>query len=482
MDFWDYTLLVALIFYILLVIASVYTVLFERRDPTRALIWIVVIVIIPFIGLLLFMFFGQSYRKRKIFNLKELRNLKQLSLLSSWQMNNLENYSDEREVQENIDIVKLLLNNSNTPITLNNELVLLNNGSETFPAIFEALRSATHHIHIEYYILDDGELGNELLEILQEKAKQGVEIRVMFDDVGSWSLSKRYIRKLKASGIEVASFMPVVFPWLTSKANYRNHRKIVVVDGKIGFTGGLNFADRYRDGLSWGVWRDTHLKAEGEIVHMLQATFITDWYSATKKTLNKTANFFPETKKFEKTTACQLALSGPDSDYAAIMQAFFAAMAKAKYYIHISTPYFMPNESVLTALKVAALSGIDVRIMIPAYSDTRIAHWASRSYFTELLEAKVKLYLYEKGLNHSKIMVIDGNFSSVGSANMDTRSFEDNFEVTAMIYNREFAAEIEEKFLEDLNHCKPLTLEGWENRKQKDNFKEAAARLFAPLL
>lgn len=481
MTIWDYTLLAATAFYIMLVITSIYTVLFERRDPTRALIWIVVIVVIPFAGLLLFMFFGQSYRKRKIFNLKELRNFKQLSLLSNRQINNIDSYPQE-EVQENLDIVKLLLNNCNTPLTLNNKLELLNNGSETFPALFEAIRNAEHHIHIEYYILEDGKLGQQLLEILCSKARQGVEVRVMFDDVGSWSLPKRYIRTMKSAGIEVASFMPVVFPWLTSKANYRNHRKIVVVDGEIGFTGGLNFADRYLDGLKWGIWRDTHLKAEGEIVRMLQVTFITDWYSATKKTLKKSHFYLPEVKKADVAIPCQLALSGPDSDYAAIMQGFFAAMAKAKQYIHISTPYFLPNESVLTALKVAALSGIDVKIILPAYSDTKIAHWASRSYFTELLEAKVKVYLYKKGLNHSKTMVIDGNFSSVGSANMDTRSFEDNFEVTAMIYSRKFANKVEANFQADLTNSEHITLEGWENRKQKDNFKEAAARLFAPLL
>lgn len=481
MIFFDYLYLAVLIFYVLLVAVSVYTVLFERRDPNRAFTWIVVIIVIPVVGLIFYLFFGQSYRKRKIFNLKELRNLRQIELLSSWQSNNIDSFN-QVEVKEHLDIVKLLLYNSKTPLTIYNNIEILNNGSQTFPAIFEAISAATHHIHIEYYIIEADKLGWQLADLLCQKAAAGVEVRVLYDDVGCWSLSRRYIRKLKKSGVEVASFIPVFFPWLTSKANYRNHRKIVVVDGKVGFVGGLNFADRYLEGVKWGAWRDTHLRVQGEATRMLQVTFITDWYASTNKRINKTTNYFPVSEKIEKVIPCQMVLSGPDSDYAAIMQAFFATIARAKRYIYISTPYFLPNEALLTALKVAAMSGVDVRIMLPNRSDAKMAHWASRSYFTEMLEAKVNIYLYHKGFNHSKLMIVDGNFGSIGSANMDTRSFEDNFEITAMIYDTRIAAEMELTFLKDLQYAKHLSLKSWEGRKQKDNFKEAAARLFSPLL
>lgn len=481
MTIWNYILIAVLAVYALMVVASVYTVLFERRDPTRAFMWITVIVIFPVIGLLFFVFFGQNYRKRKIFKTRGLKNLRKLELLSQWQIKNLEHIEDD-EILPHIDIVKLLLYNSKTPITVNNRLTILNNGEETFPAIFEALRAAKHHIHLEYYIIENDTLGEQLAEILCAKAREGVEVRLLYDDVGSWSLSPKYKWKLRKAGVQVKSFMPVVFPYLTSSVNYRNHRKIIVVDGEVGFMGGLNFADRYLHGTKRGVWRDIHLRIEGEGVRMLQITFMTDWFSTTKKEVSKSPLYFPNITKDYGKISCQFALSGPDSDYAVIMQGFFAAIARAKHYIYISTPYFLPGESLLTALKIAALSGVDVRILLPEDSDSRMVHWASRSYFTELLEAGLSVYLYTKGFNHSKIMVIDGTFGSIGSANMDARSFEDNFEVTAMIYNKTIAKEIEEDFLHDLEDSTLLTLEGWEGRKRKDNFKEAAARLFAPLL
>lgn len=482
MNFWDYSVLVFTVLYTLVVVTTVYTVLFERRDPLRAVTWIAVVVLFPVGGLILYAFFGQSYRKRKIFNLKELRDLRQIDILSTWQINHIDEMQSG-EVREHIDIVKLLLSNSRTPLTNRNEVDILNNGEATFAAMFADLRAAKSSIHMEYYIVDNDALGNELAEILCQKAREGVEVRFLYDDVGSWSLSHSYRRGLREAGVEIKSFMKVVFPWFTSKVNYRNHRKITVIDGRIGYTGGLNIADRYVHGVKWGIWRDTHLRMRGEVVRMLQATFATDWYFSTKVSLLPDSAYFPAVEDdIKDDVAVQLALSGPDSDYASIMQAFFAAIARAKHYIYISTPYFLPGEALLTALKVAALSGIDVRLMLPERSDAKMVHWASRSYFTELLEAKVGVYLYRKGFNHSKLMVIDGTFSSVGSANMDARSFEDNFEVTAMIYNSKLAEEMEITFLSDLRYCRHLTLRSWEGRKQKDNFKEAAARLFSPLL
>ncbi len=480
MTVWNYILLATVIFYTLMVITSVYTVLFERRNPTRALVWIVVIVIIPIVGLIFFAFFGQSYRKRKIFNLRGLRNLRQVELFSAWQIDNISHIQNNE--LSHIEIIKLLLHNSKSPLTVNNSLTILNNGKEAFPAIFEALRNATDHIHLEYYIIESDELGRELADILCAKAEAGVEVRLMYDDVGSWSLKKKFIKRLKASGVHVRSFMPVAFPFFTSKVNYRNHRKIAVIDGKIGFMGGMNFAKRYMSGTKNNTWRDTHLKVEGEAARLLQVIFMTDWYACCQQTLQNAERYFPEVELNNKYVACQIAVSGPDSDYAAIMQAFFAAISRAKEYIYISTPYFIPGESMLTALKVAALSGVNIKIILPEHSDSKIVHWASRSYFTELLEVGIEVYLYQPGFNHSKTMVIDGTFCSIGSANMDERSFEDNFEITAMIYNKTIAGEMRDTFLHDTEESRLITLKSWENRRRKDNFKESAARLFSPLL
>lgn len=480
MRIWEYTFSAVLVIYALMIIATVYTVLHERRDPVRAVSWIAVLVLVPVGGLIVFLFFGQSYRKQKIFSRKEVHDAQQLEKFSKLQMQTVDNITRE-EVVNNRDIIKLLLNNSKSLLTLDNQVGILTDGVETFDCIKAALRAAVETIHLEYYIIEDDTLGGEIADILIERARAGVEIRVIYDDVGSWSLSNRYITRLREAGIKIRCFMPVVFPWLTSKINYRNHRKIIVIDGRVGYTGGLNIADRYIHGTKRGVWRDTHMRIEGSAVQMLQMTFLTDWYFASGELLQDRALFFPEIK-VRGSVAMQVAVSGPDSDWASIMQAYFAAITRAKQHIYISTPYFLPNEPVLVALKVAALSGVDVRIMLPRESDSKMVHWASRSYFTELLEAKIKIYLFNAGFNHSKIMTIDGEFSSIGTANMDVRSFEDNFEVTAMIYDRTVTAQLEAQLAQDIRNCTRLSLTRWQKRKHKDNLKESVARLFSPLL
>ncbi|MFI3295945.1 MAG: cardiolipin synthase, partial [Rikenellaceae bacterium] len=324
----------------------------------------------------------------------------------------------------------------------------------------------------------------EIGEILMEKARQGVEVRLLYDDVGSWKLKRSFISRLRKAGVRVHCFMPVVFPWLSSRMNYRNHRKIIVIDGKVGYTGGMNIADRYMQGTKKiGKWRDTHLRLEGGAVHMLQVTFVTDWFFATKENLfSLIENYLTNPVSIEGGVSVQIATSGPDSNWASIMQGFFTLIARATHHIYISTPYLIPNRPILTSLKAAALSGVDVRIMLPENSDSRLAHWATRSYITELLEAQVKLYLYKAGFNHSKVICVDGSFCSVGSVNIDERSFNDNFEITAMIYHRETTLELERSFLKDLEQCYKPTLFQWNNRKHKDNIKEGIARLFSPLL
>lgn len=478
---WSIIIYSLLVFYLLVVIATVFTVLHERRDPVRALSWIAVIVLLPFIGIGLFLFFGQDYRKQKIFNRKEIKDLKQFEHLSYKQLREIDSFSNP-EVAANREIITLLLNNNKSLLTTNNRLEVLNDGQQTFSSLIDALGRAESFIHLEYYIFENDVLGGEIAGILKEKARAGVEVRFIYDDVGSWNLKRSFIKSLREAGVQVHCFMPVVFPWLTSKINYRNHRKIVVIDGKVGFTGGLNIADRYLNGTKHGPWRDTHLKIEGTAVHMLQLTFLTDWYFATGIQLRDKEKYLALRGGYVGDTAVQIATSGPDSDWATIMQAYFAAINKATDHIYISTPYFMPGESLLTALKVAALSGIDVRIMLPSRSDSKIVYWASRSYIAELLEARIKVYLYNEGFNHSKIMTIDNHFSSIGTANMDNRSFEDNFEVTAMIYDRGITDQLEQRFLQDLEGCTKLTRRRWATRSRTDMLKESVARLFSPLL
>lgn len=481
MDIWNVIIYALLAFYFLVVIATVLTVVHERRDPIRALSWIVVLVLLPFAGMVLFVFFGQDYRKQKIFNRKEIKDLKQFENLSYRQLREIDTSSNPA-VASNREIITLLLNNNKSLLTTDNRLEVLDDGRKTFSSLLEALREARSFIHLEYYIFENDALGGEIVEILKERARAGVEVRFIYDDVGSWNLKRGFIRSLREAGIQVHCFMPVVFPWLTSKINYRNHRKIAVIDGRVGYTGGLNIADRYLHGTKYGPWRDTHLKIEGTAVHMLQLTFLTDWYFATGIQLRDKEKYLALREEYAGDTAVQIVTSGPDSDWATIMQAYFAAISKATDHIYISTPYFMPGESLLTALKVAALSGIDVRILLPSRSDSKIVYWASRSYIAELLEARIKVYLYYEGFNHSKIMTVDGRFSSIGTANMDSRSFEDNFEVTAMIYDERITGQIERQFMEDLEHSVKLTRKRWAVRSRRDLLKESVARLFSPLL
>lgn len=482
MNIWDYSYWVIFVVYVLMIVAIIYTVLHERRDPVRAVSWIAVLVLIPIGGLIVYLFFGQNFRKQKIFNRKENKDLRQMEEFSRKQIFEIDEIHTP-EVDHNRHIIKLLLNNSKSLLTFNNTIRVLKNGTQTFDCIIEELRKAHSTIHLEYYIFEDDDIGNSIAQILIERARVGVEVRLIYDDVGSWNLGRDLINSMRRAGVKVHCFMPVVFPWFTSKINYRNHRKIIVIDGRIGFTGGLNIADRYIKGTKRGIWRDTHLRIEGEAVRMLQITFLTDWYFAAKELLRDRTRYFP---KFSTANlshcALQIAVSGPDSDYATIMQAYFSAITKAKHHIFISTPYFLPNEPILTALKVAALSGVDVRILMPSRSDSKMVHWASRSYFTELLEAKIKIYLFTQGFNHSKIMTIDGTFSSVGTANMDVRSFEDNFEITAMIYDKATTTILETQMLDDFASSEAVTLKNWQQRKHKDNFKESVARLFSPLL
>lgn len=474
---------VVLMLYFLVVAAVIIVILQDRRDPVKAMSWILVVTLLPVFGLIVYFIFGRNYRKEKIFNRKELEDLKQIEKLCEEQLGELLDPQIQHidQINDNKDIITLLLNNNRALLTVRNKVKILNNGEIKFAELFAAIEEAKSSIHLEYYAFDNDSIGNRLTELLAAKVKEGVEVRLIYDDVGSWGMKRRDARRLRAMGIKVCCFMPVVFPWLTSKLNNRNHRKIAVIDGKIGFTGGINIAERYLNGTKFGPWRDTHLRIEGDAVNMLQSVFMTDWYFTSKHELLASEKYFPKSH-LRTRLPIQIASSGPDSDWASIMQSFFAAINKARKTIYISTPYFLPNQAILTALKVAALSGIDVRIILPQRSDSKIVYWASRSYIGEMLEAGIKVYFYCKGFNHSKIMIIDDTFCSVGSANMDIRSFEDNFEVSAIIYDPKITTELTGYFLQDISNSRLITPEAWDNRSIIHSTYEAISRLMSPLL
>lgn len=482
-DIWKSMPSLVTILYFLTVVFIAILIILENRNPEKTISWILILVLLPFVGIVVYLFFGQEYRKTKMYSRKGLKDLEKLRNLTLEQLDNLpaNQFQISKKLYSKKRMMNLLLSNSNAILTNNNEIQILRNGAETFPEIFRVMEQARHHIHLEYYIIENDRIGNYLRELLIRKAGEGVEVRLIFDDVGSWELKKKFIRSMSDAGVKVDCFMKVRFPMLTSRVNYRNHRKILVVDGETAFVGGLNFADRYQDGVPGiGPWRDTHLKVIGGGATALQIIFMADWYFVSKEVL-KGEDYF---KPFESGEGklVQMTASGPDSDWESIGQAYFAAIASATDYVYISTPYLMPTDDIVTALKTSALGGIDVRIIVPGLSDAITPKWGTNSYIEELLEAGVKIYFYKAGFTHSKVIIADGVFSSVGTANLDFRSLETNFEVNAMIYDEEIAGILASQFLDDQEKSELIILEEWRNRPRMNKIKESFARIISPML
>ena len=475
--------IVLLALYVLTVLSSIITIIREKRDPVKSLAWIALIALVPLLGLAVYVLFGRNWRKRKMFSRKEILDEKWIEAVAGQQFSRLSDpaLAATPEIENNRDTIRLMLGNSRALLAVHNRVEVLQNGKATFASLYEALKGARHSIHLEYYIFENDRIGRQVESILTKKARAGVEVRLIYDGVGTLWTEGSIFRRLRRTGVQVECFMPVAFPWFSSRVNYRNHRKIAVIDGRVAYTGGINIAERYLVGTKLGRWRDIHLKIEGEAVKMLQSVFITDWHFVRPSEQLRADDYFRDTD-IDEVCPVQIAVSGPDSDWSVIMQAFFSAIVKARERIYISTPYFTPNAALLTALKVAALSGIDVRLLIPGRSDSRLALWATRSYVQELLEAGIGVYTYQGGFNHSKLIIIDGDFCSVGSANIDMRSFEDNFEVSALIYDREVAARLEAGYEADLRSSSRVVLSEWEARPARHGALESLARLLSPLL
>ncbi|MFA5587377.1 MAG: cardiolipin synthase [Mariniphaga sp.] len=479
LDFWT---IFSLIFLVTAIPVAVMIIL-EKRSPFKTAAWVLALILLPVFGVVFYLFFGQEYRKKKLFSRKGIKSLNQYRKLSITQLRQFEHIYQNLppEIMAKESIIRLLLKNSNALLTSGNRLKILNDGEETFRSIFKAIESAKHHVHLEYYILEDDKIGNKLKDLLIRKSLEGVEVRIIIDDVGSWGLSNKFIRELRNNGVEIYPFMEVRFPRLTSRVNYRNHRKIAIVDGKIGFLGGINFADRYLEGIKRiGPWRDTHLRIEGDAVKCLQIVFSSDWYIVIHENLNGEL-YFPVLPKREGVPV-QISASGPDSDWDSIGQAFFSMIAGAKSKVYIVTPYLMPPREIVYALKTAAMRSVDVRILIPHKSDSRIPKWSSFSYVGDLLEAGVHIYFYQAGFIHSKYIVVDSVLSTIGTTNLDFRSLETNFEVNAFVYDKAFSIRLEKLFKLDLQNSMEVKIEEWKKRKWNHKVRESLAHLVSPLL
>ncbi|MFC2097086.1 cardiolipin synthase [Bacteroidota bacterium] len=467
---------------LLTILFGVVIVILENKNPIKTISWILVIIFLPIIGIILYLYFGRNFRKKKFFNRKEVTDAISFDLLADNQLIELnqKKFLKNEKLKSKRHIMKLLINNNRALVTENNIIKVLNNGKQTFSSIIFELENAKYHINLEYYIIEDDNIGNKIKDILIKKAKEGLIVNVIYDDIGSWSLSRKFILALRIAGVNIYSFMPVKTYFFANKVNYRNHRKIIVIDGKIGFVGGLNIADRYLREDKSDLWRDTHLKLEGDAVKSLQSVFLMDWFFVSGNVLN-VKKYFPE-HHVEKHHLVQIAASGPDSDWASIMQAFFIAITTARNYVYISTPYFLPNTSIMTALKTVVMCGVDVKIILPEKLDSFMIRLSSQSYIEELLEVGVQIYYYHKGFTHSKLIIVDDVFSSVGTANMDIRSFDQNFEINALIYDEEIAVGLKNDFIDDLKNSYLITYKKFVDKSIFRRFIESVARIFSPLL
>jgi len=460
--------------YWITLIGVILVVVLDNRNPLKTISWVLVLFFLPYVGILLYIFFGQRYRKQKIISRKSIRNIENNPAYLYEEL-------DPRQFPEEcVSLIELLRHNNFHPIFSGNSVKLYTSGREMFDAMFEDIRLARKHVHLEYYIFDKCKIGYELQTLLIQKAKEGVEVRLIYDDIGSWKTPNSFFKEMQDAGVQVHGFLKVLLPYLSPKANYRNHRKIVVIDGDIGYTGGMNVGDRYIDGGKFSSWRDSHVRIKGKGVYGLQTAFLIDWFFINRSLLTS-KYYFPDTENHGDCLV-QTATSSQDTDWEGVMQGLFTILTRAKSYVYMQTPYFLPNESLLTALQTAALSGVDVRLMVPAISDTTVAMKGMHSYMTEIMEAGVKVYFYNEGFLHSKTMVSDDIVSTVGSTNLDYRSFELDFEVNAFIYEKDFAMQMKKVFLKDQENCQLIDLDEWINRPRLVRWEESICRLFGPLL
>ncbi|MGO4889360.1 cardiolipin synthase [Anaerobacillus sp. MEB173] len=481
-DYWEGRLLGGISILFSLSVFFIAVVIFlENRNPAKTLTWLIVLGVFPVVGFVFYLMFGQNYRKKKLFRQKAILDEQEFTKIEGNRL------LDENEImkmggQQQL-LFRLAHRLANNPISFSTDTKVLTDGIETFAHIIQSLKMAKHHIHLEYYIVRADGVGREIQKILIEKAKEGVKVRFLYDAVGCWQLSPYYIKELRTAGVEMIPFSPVKLPIFTHKINYRNHRKIIIIDAHIGFVGGLNIGDEYLGKHKYfGHWRDTHLYVKGEAVRSLQLIFLRDWYYMTGETLLKPSYLSPLQVESKNLGGVQMIASGPDTRWEVIKKLFFSMITSAKKSVWISSPYLVPDDDILSAIQIAALSGVDVRILMPSRPDKRIVFHASRSYFPELLDAGVKIYEYNHGFLHSKIIIIDGEIASIGTSNMDMRSFHLNFEVNAFLYRTKSVTKLVNDFIYDLEHSTPICYDVFKKRPITRRVIESTARLLSPLL
>ncbi|MBD5304959.1 MAG: cardiolipin synthase [Bacteroides sp.] len=468
--------IIVLIFYIITIISCIVVVLKENRNPIRSLAWVIALIFLPVVGLVFYIFFGRSLRGQHMISRMNKRRIITTMAPRHVNLNSLNLSRAER------NLVKLARNISSSFYTINNKIEIFTNGEDKFTALKKDLEEARHSIFLQYYIFLDDTLGHEIAEILMKKARQGLDVKVIYDHVGSFSARNKFFKMMNSAGVETHPFFRVTFPQFANRVNWRNHRKLVIIDEKIGYIGGMNIADRYvnRQSHGWG-WRDTHFRLEGDITESLLYSFVVDWNFRNQEHPMYYPRKAVETQ-IRNQLGMQLVTSGPLAQWNNLSLCFLKAITAATKCIYIQTPYFLPTDALRNALEAAALSKIDVRIMIPRRSDSKMLQYASFSYITQCLKAGIKIYLYNPGMLHAKSMIIDDNFVTAGSTNFDFRSFENNFESNLMIYDREVNTRMREIFFEDMQKCTKVTNSSWRERPLLQRSVESVVRLVSPIL
>ena len=469
---WIYLLL-----YVAIMIPAIIRVLLDNRQPAKTMAWILVLAFMPFVGIIFYIFFGQNTRKERHISDRSMDQLTKRSMLEFVEQENLHLPANNKPLMN-------LFTNQNWAFPFkDNRVDIFTDGYEFICSLLYNIGKAQHHIHLDTYIFEDDALGYLVADALIDKAEQGVEIRVIYDDVGCWKVKDAFFERMRDTGIDVHAFMPVRFPAFTSKVNYRNHRKLCVIDGKVGFIGGMNIAKRYVKGTGKQPWRDTHLRIQGGGVYALQRAFLIDWYFVDRTLITNRVYYPPVDIHINNSCLVQVVTSSPIAPWPDIMQGYVRILLQAQRYVYMETPYFLPTEPVLFAMRTAALAGVDIRLMIPRKADAMLVEWASRSYVMEAIEAGVKVYLYMGGFNHSKLLVSDDNLCTVGSTNIDFRSFENNFEANAFFYDEEMAQRIKAIYLKDESQSILVDdVSYFVKRPFMKRLFESIVRLLSPLL
>jgi len=463
--------------YQVIVILTIIHVVLDNRQPAKTMAWALVIWFVPVVGIVFYLFFGVNTRKERLVSQRSLDMLSKRSMLE---------FVEQRDLhlpEEYKPIIDLFVSENFSLPFRDNEVKIHTDGYSFFHTLLKEIASAKDHIHMDMYIFEDDALGNLVRDALVAKAREGIEVRLIYDDVGCWNVSNRFFERMREEGIEVAPFLPVRFPSFTSKVNYRNHRKMIIIDGLTGFIGGMNIALRYVKGTKTQPWRDTMLQITGSGVYSLQRAFLVDWYFVDRNLISNRKYYPHHSEDGGCESLLQIVTSGPVTPYPEIMQGYVRMILAAKKYIYIETPYFLPTDPVLFALKTAAAGGVDVRILVPLRSDTKFVEWAGRSYLREMVKAGVVVSYYKTGFLHSKMIVCDDAICSCGSTNVDFRSFENNFESNAFIYDSKVATAMRDIFMEDI--AQSLLFTDIPQRLKPNFFKrlaESLVRLMSPLM